>query len=100
MQDPNERRFHENVTITYPKDNTEPLGIECYVGEPLNIDLNSPYIRRYANEKGEIKIEFRVVDRKTGRSTKILKEVKNMGIIYNSIIRRNKKARGIALWQL
>ena len=79
MQDPNERRFHENVTITYPKDNTEPLGIECYVDEPLNIDLNSPYILRYANEKGEIKIEFRVVDRKTGRPTRILKEVINIG---------------------
>ena len=79
MQDQKQRRFHENVTITYPKDNTQPLGIECYVGEPVNIDLNSPYILRYANEKGEIRIEFKVVDRKTGRPTKILREVMNLG---------------------
>ena len=74
-----EQHFHENVKITYPKDNTEPLVIECYVGEIMQVDFRSPHILRYANEKGEIKTEFRVVDRKTGRAVKIWNEVKNIG---------------------
>ena len=74
-----EQQFHEGVKITYPKDNTKPLVIECYVGEFMRVDLKDPNILRYANEKGEIKIEFRVVDRKTGRAVKIWNEVKNIG---------------------
>ena len=74
-----EQHFHENVKITYPKDNTEPLVIECYVGEFMQVDFKSPHILRYANEKGEIKTEFRVIDRKTGRAVKIWNEVKNIG---------------------
>lgn len=73
-----EQHYHENVKITYPKDNTEPLVIECYVGEFMSVDFKSPHILRYANEKGEIKIEFRVIDRKTGRADKIWNEVKNV----------------------
>ena len=73
-----EQQFHEGVKITYPKDNTTPLVIECYVGEYMCVDLKDANILRYANEKGEIKIEFRTVDRKTGRAVKIWNEVKNM----------------------
>ena len=73
-----EQHYHENVKITYPKDNTEPLVIECYVDEFMRVDLNSPHILRYANENGEINTKFRVIDRKTGRAVKIWNEVKNV----------------------
>ena len=58
--------FHKNVKITYPSDRTEPVIVECYVGEYMNLFVGDPQITQYADKNGEIKVEFRVVDRKTG----------------------------------
>lgn len=61
-----EQQLHKNVKITYPNDRTDPLIVECYVGEYMNLFVGDPQITQYADENGEIKVEFRVVDRKTG----------------------------------
>ncbi len=61
-----EQQLHKNVKITYPSDKTDPLIVECYVGEYMNLFVGDPQITQYADTNGEIKVEFRVVDRKTG----------------------------------
>ena len=50
--------------------------VECYVGEYMNLFVGDPQISQYTDENGEIKIEFRVVDRET--DTTILSELKNV----------------------
>ena len=64
-----EQQLHKNVKITYPSDRTEPVIVECYVGEYMNLFVGDPQITQYADENGEIKIKFCVVDRKTGSAT-------------------------------
>ena len=71
-----EQQLHKNVKITYPNDRTEPLIVECYVGEYMNLFVGDPQITQYADENGEIKVEFRVAERKTGET--ILSESKNI----------------------
>ena len=61
-----EQPFHKNVKITYPNDKTDPVIVECYVGEYMNLFVGDPQITQYADANGEIKVEFHVVDRKTG----------------------------------
>ena len=68
--------FHKNVKITYPSDRSTPVVVECYVGEYMNLFVGDPQISQYTDENGEIKIEFRVVDRET--DTTILSELKNV----------------------
>ena len=58
---------HENVTIIYPNDYTEPIIVECYMGEHMSFVSSAPQVAQYADKNGEIKIEFRVFNRKTGR---------------------------------
>ena len=58
---------HENVTIIYPNDHTEPIIVECYIGEHMRFSSSASQVAQYTNKKGEIKIEFRVFNRKTGR---------------------------------
>ena len=65
-----QQSYHDNVTITYPNDNTKPIIVECYIREYMCFSLSDPQVTRYANEKGEIKVEFRVVDRRTRRLIK------------------------------
>lgn len=64
-----EQQLHKNVKITYPSNRSEPVEVECYVGEFVNIFVGDPQITQYADQNGEIKIVFHGVDRKTG-STK------------------------------
>lgn len=73
-----EQPFHKNVKITYPSDRTDPVIVECYVGEYMNLFVGDPQITQYADANGEIKIEFRVIDRKTGDTT--LSEEKNIAL--------------------
>ena len=79
-----EQSFHKNVKITYPSDRTKPVEVECYAGEYMQVNINDPSILRYADEKGEIKFELRVVDRKTGSVVRrdtgnnLLNELKNI----------------------
>ena len=73
-----EQPFHKNVKITYPSDKSKPVVVECYVGEYMNLFVGDPQIAQYADENGEIKIEFLVLDRKTG-STK-WREAKNIAL--------------------
>lgn len=61
----NEQQFHKNVKITYPDDRNQPVVVECYVSEYMQVNVNDPNILRYADENGEIKIEFRIVNRET-----------------------------------
>ena len=61
----NEQQFHKNVKITYPNDRNEPVVVECYVNEYMQVNVNDPNILRYANENGQIKMEFRVLNRET-----------------------------------
>lgn len=61
----NEQQFHKNVKITYPSDRNEPVVVECYVNEYMQVHVNDPNILRYANENGQIKMEFRVLNRET-----------------------------------
>ena len=58
--------FHKNIKITYPPDRSKPVVVECYVGEYMNLFVGDPQISQYTDENGEIKVEFHVVDRKTG----------------------------------
>ena len=74
----NDQQFHKNVKITYPSDRTEPVVVECYIGEYMQVNVNDPHILRYADENGEIKIKFHVVDRKTGST--IRSEMKNISM--------------------
>ena len=71
-----EQQLHKNVKITYPSDRTEPVEVECYVGEYMNLFVGDPQIAQYTDENGEIKIKFRVVERKTGKT--VLSELKNI----------------------
>ena len=71
-----EQPFHKNVKITYPADSSKPVVVECYVGEYMNLFGGDPQIAQYTDENGEIKIEFRVIDRSTGET--ILSELKNV----------------------
>lgn len=73
-----EQPFHKNVKITYPSDRTDPVIVECYVGEYMNLFVGDPQITQYADANGEIKVEFRVIDRKTGDTT--LSEAKNIAL--------------------
>ena len=68
--------FHKNVKITYPSDRSKPVVVECYAGEYMNLFVGDPQISQYTDENGEIKIEFRVVDRETDMT--ILSELKNV----------------------
>lgn len=68
--------FHKNVKITYPPDRSKPVVVECYAGEYMNLFVGDPQISQYTDENGEIKIEFRVVDRETDMT--ILSELKNL----------------------
>ena len=61
-----EQQLHKNVKITYPSNKTDAVIVECYVGEYMNLFVGDPQITQYADANGEIKVEFRVVDRKTG----------------------------------
>ena len=61
----NEQQFHKNVKITYPSDRNEPVVVECYANEYMQVNVNDPNILRYANENGQIKMEFRVLNRET-----------------------------------
>ena len=76
----NEQQFHKNVKITYPNDTAEPVIVECYVNEYMQVNVNDPNILRYADENGEIKIEFRVVNRET--DSIIRREVKNIAMEF------------------
>lgn len=71
-----EQQLHRNVRITYPSDRTEPVEVECYVGEYMNLFVGDPQIAQYTDENGEIKIKFRIVERKTGET--IWSELKNV----------------------
>ncbi len=71
-----EQQLHKNVKITYPSDRTEPVEVECYVGEYMSLFVGDPQIAQYTDENGEIKIKFRVVERKTGKT--VLSELKNI----------------------
>ena len=72
----NEQQFHKNVKITYPNDRNEPVVVECYVNEYMQVNVNDPNICRYADENGQVKIELRVVNRET--DSIIRREVKNI----------------------
>ena len=61
-----EQQFHTNVRITYPSDRTEPVVVECYVGEFMQVNLNDPNILRYADKNGKFDIVFKVVNPNTG----------------------------------
>ena len=73
-----EQPFHKNVKITYPNDRTDPVMVECYVGEYMNLFVGDPQITQYADANGEIKIKFNIIDRKTGKT--ILSELKNIAL--------------------
>jgi hypothetical protein len=75
-----EQPFHKNVKITYPSDRNKPVVVECYVGEYMNLFVGDPQIAQYADENGDIKIKFHVVDRETGRT--VLSELKNVGLDF------------------
>ncbi len=72
----NDQQFHKNVKITYPNDRKDPIVVECYVNEYMQVNVNDPNILRYADENGKIKFEFRVVNRET--DVIIRREVKNI----------------------
>ena len=74
----NEQQFHKDVKITYPNDRNEPIVVECYVNEYMQVNVNAPNILRYADENGQIQIEFRVVNRET--DSVIRSEVKNIAM--------------------
>ncbi|RKU38427.1 hypothetical protein C6496_06345 [Candidatus Poribacteria bacterium] len=72
----NDQQFHKNVKITYPNDRNEPIVVECYVNEYMQVNVNDPNLLHYADESGQIQIEFRVVNRET--DSVIRSEVKNI----------------------
>jgi hypothetical protein len=46
----------------------------------MNLFVGDPQIAQYADENGDIKIKFHVVDRETGRT--VLSELKNVGLDF------------------
>ena len=74
----NDQQCHKNVKITYPNDRNEPVVVECYVNEYMQVNINDPNILRYADENGQIKMEFCVVNRETNAI--IRSEVKNIAM--------------------